>query len=75
MVRVRVELITPDLDGDLDPDIVIGGAQSAVDSETLYSFVNQSGENPMVLVPPTALTRTASATQLICRFTLDSQSP
>jgi surface-anchored protein len=53
------DLITPDLDGDLDPDIVIGGAQSAVDSETLYAFVNQSGENPMVLIPPAAHTRTA----------------
>ena len=53
------DLIAPDLDGDLDPDIVIGGAQNAVDSETLYAFVNQSGENPMVLIPPASLTRTA----------------
>ena len=53
------DLIAPDLDGDLDPDIVIGGAQSALDSETLYAFVNQSGENPMVLIPPASLTRTA----------------
>ena len=49
-----------DLDGDNNPDIVTTGTRSETLPSAIRVYINKTGENPMVLVPPAARTRVAS---------------
>ena len=48
-----------DLDGDSNPDIVTTGTRSETLPSAVRVYINKTGENPMVLIPPAARTRVA----------------
>ena len=48
-----------DLDGDHNPDMVTTGTRSETRPSAVRVYINKTGEDPMVLVPPAARTRVA----------------
>ncbi|MCC6508447.1 MAG: VCBS repeat-containing protein [Pirellulaceae bacterium] len=48
-----------DLDGDSNPDMVTTGTRSETRPSAVRVYINKTGEDPMVLVPPAARTRVA----------------
>jgi surface-anchored protein len=48
-----------DLDGDSNPDMVTTGTRSETRPSAVRVYINKTGEDPIVLVPPAARTRVA----------------